>query len=140
MTNCGEGAGWTGYGHAGAVTVGIAKIPKDKEPKSLTLEECQALLAAAPERGKWGRKGGKFSKFAPKGAAKDTKASKDIKPAESAKPAKGISAKGAKGGKDAAAIPVKLAAKGKKTAVHKRAPAASKAHPKVKKKPAKKRA
>jgi DNA topoisomerase-1 len=117
-----------------------AKIPKDKEPKSLTLEECQALLAAAPERGKWGRKGGKFSKFAPKGAAKDTKASKDIKPAESAKPAKGMSAKGAKGGKDAAAIPVKLAAKGKKTAVHKRAPAASKAHPKVKKKPAKKRA
>jgi DNA topoisomerase I len=34
-----------------------AKIPKDKEPKSLTLEECQALLAAAPVRtfGKWGR-------------------------------------------------------------------------------------
>ena len=43
-----------------------AKIPKDKEPKSLTLEECQALLAAAPERGKWGRKGAKGSKFAPK--------------------------------------------------------------------------
>ena len=36
-----------------------AKIPKDKEPKSLTLEECRALLAAAPARtfGKWGRKG-----------------------------------------------------------------------------------
>ena len=32
-----------------------AKIPKGKEPKSLTLEECQALLAAAPVRtfGKW---------------------------------------------------------------------------------------
>src|SRR5271170_1015908 len=32
-----------------------AKIRKDKEPKSLTLEECRALLAAAPERtfGKW---------------------------------------------------------------------------------------
>ena len=27
-----------------------AKIPKDKTPKELTLEECQALLAAAPER------------------------------------------------------------------------------------------
>ncbi len=27
-----------------------AKIPKDKVPAELTLEECQALLAAAPER------------------------------------------------------------------------------------------
>jgi DNA topoisomerase-1 len=27
-----------------------AKIPKDKTPKALTLEECQALLASAPER------------------------------------------------------------------------------------------
>ncbi|MBV8784664.1 MAG: DNA topoisomerase I, partial [Gammaproteobacteria bacterium] len=35
-----------------------AKIPKDREPKSLTLEECQALLAAAPERGaRFGRFG-----------------------------------------------------------------------------------
>jgi DNA topoisomerase-1 len=33
------------------------KIPKDREPASLTLEECQAILAAAPERkGRWGRK------------------------------------------------------------------------------------
>jgi DNA topoisomerase-1 len=27
-----------------------AKIPKDKTPKELTLDECQAMLAAAPER------------------------------------------------------------------------------------------
>lgn len=28
-----------------------AKIPKDREPKSLSLEECVAMIAAAPERG-----------------------------------------------------------------------------------------
>ena len=33
------------------------KIPKDRDPKSLTLEECQAILAAAPERkGRWAKK------------------------------------------------------------------------------------
>jgi len=34
-----------------------AKIPKERDPKSLTLEECRALLAAAPERG------GRFGRF-----------------------------------------------------------------------------
>jgi DNA topoisomerase I len=34
-----------------------AKIPKDRDPKTLTIEECQALLAAAPERG------GRFGRF-----------------------------------------------------------------------------
>jgi len=32
-----------------------AKIPKEKEPAELTLEECQELLANAPARGKRGR-------------------------------------------------------------------------------------
>jgi len=33
------------------------KIPKDRDPKSLTLEECRALLAAAPAKNsRWGRK------------------------------------------------------------------------------------
>jgi DNA topoisomerase-1 len=33
------------------------KIPKERDPKSLTVEECQAIIAAAPERkGRWGRK------------------------------------------------------------------------------------
>ncbi|MGQ0384699.1 MAG: type I DNA topoisomerase [Gammaproteobacteria bacterium] len=34
-----------------------AKVPKDRDPATLTLEECQALLAAAPERkGRFGRR------------------------------------------------------------------------------------
>jgi DNA topoisomerase-1 len=87
-----------------------AKIPKDKDPKSLTLEECQALLAAAPERGKWGRKGGKGSKFAAKGAAKVAKGGKGASTAPQAEAAA------------AAPVRMKLAAKRKKTAVNKRAP------------------
>jgi DNA topoisomerase-1 len=47
-----------------------AKVPKDREPKSLTLEECRALLAQAPERGKgrWGR--GRRNTAAPTATAK----------------------------------------------------------------------
>jgi DNA topoisomerase-1 len=33
-----------------------AKIPKDREPKSLTLEECRELIAAAPDRRRRGAK------------------------------------------------------------------------------------
>src|SRR5579863_5102816 len=58
-----------------------AKIPKDRDPKSLKLEECQSLLAAAPVRtfGKWGRgrkgqNGAAKQQAAPKGRGGAAKA------------------------------------------------------------------
>jgi DNA topoisomerase I len=91
-----------------------AKIPKDKEPKSLTLEECQSMLAAAPVRtfGKWGRKNAK-AKTANSAAAKQA--------------AKKQAAAGAP-----AAAPAALAAKTVKAAASKKAPAAAAAAPKAK--------
>jgi DNA topoisomerase-1 len=47
-----------------------AKVPKDQEPKSLSLEDCQAALAAAPERR------GRKKAAAKKAAAKKKTASK----------------------------------------------------------------
>ena len=51
-----------------------AKVPKDRDPKSLTQEECEALIAAAPERGRRGKK-----KAAKKTAEKKAPAKKAAK-------------------------------------------------------------
>ncbi len=86
-----------------------AKIPKDRDPKTLTLPECQSMLAAAPARtfGKWGRKNKPGAKAAaPKGAAQ----------AGAAPNPKGASQR--------------LAAKGLKSPAKKRAPAEPSATPK----------
>ena len=51
-----------------------ARMPKDREPASLTLEECQALLEAAPERGRRGAAKKAATKKAPAKKAATKKA------------------------------------------------------------------
>ena len=65
-----------------------ARVPKDREPKSLTLEECKELLAAAPVRGKRGKK-----KAAKKTAKKKAAKKKTAKKKSSKKKAKKKAAK-----------------------------------------------
>ena len=107
-----------------------AKIPKDRDPKSLTLAECQAMIAAAPVRtfGKWGRKNVKGAAKGPgakaagatSGAAMPAgKAATSKTPSSKVPAAKPPTAKPS----TAKAAPQKLAAKGLKAAARKRAPA-----------------
>jgi DNA topoisomerase I len=122
-----------------------AKIPKDKEPKSLTLPECQALLAAAPLRtfGKWGRKNAKASAKGSKGNGA-SKAAGDGRPPASPATLKVSRSKAErpKTGKPKAAAPdagpgaavSRLAAKESKAAAKKRAPAEPAARTRAKKK------
>ena len=89
-----------------------AKIPKDRDPKSLNLEDCQSLLAAAPVRGfgKWGRRNAKAGAPA-KASGAPTKTN-------------GAGAAAAPGKRPPSArTTTRLAAKGSKAAAKKRAPA-----------------
>jgi DNA topoisomerase-1 len=72
-----------------------ARVPKDRDPKSLTLEECQELLAKAPARRK---RGGKKKAAAAKTKKKTTKkkTKKKKKKAGKKRAKKKVSAKAAK--------------------------------------------
>ncbi len=112
-----------------------AKIPKDRDPKSVTLEECRSMLAAAPVRtfGRWGKKKA-FNAKTGKGSGKAKAASTAAAAGESAAGAPaGDAAAGAKkrtapkpkpkpNAGLAADAPQRLAAKASKTAANKKAP------------------
>jgi DNA topoisomerase-1 len=83
-----------------------AKIPKDREPKTLTLDECRALLAAAPERGK-----GRFGRFAKKKTAPAAETAATEKPIKAAAKSKSTPAKTAKAPTSTTTAPVRAAAK-----------------------------
>ncbi len=98
-----------------------AKIPKDRDPKTLTLDECKELLAAAPERGK-----GRFGRFARKTATTAApaaeaaaapvpeKTAKAAKTAKGAAKAVGLKPDLQKTAKTAAKVPAKTPAAKKK--------------------------
>ncbi|MEO8161448.1 MAG: DNA topoisomerase, partial [Arenimonas sp.] len=93
------------------------KIPKDRDPKSLGLDECLAILAAAPARPQRGR-------FGKKSVAKKAPAKKVAKSANGAAAAKKAPAKKAARKKSATKkAPAKKAA-AKKVVVRKTSPAA----------------
>jgi DNA topoisomerase-1 len=93
-----------------------AKVPKDRDPASLSLEECRALLAAAPERkGRFGRRA-----KAPAAAAAEQPAA----PA-AAKPARTRRKAAADAGADAAPAKAAKPKPAKRKAAPKKKPAAA---------------
>jgi DNA topoisomerase-1 len=106
-----------------------AKVPKDREPNSLTLEECKAMLAAAPERG------GRFGRFrrgkqAPAPAGGEAAAGAPDASPKAARAA-GKGAAGKRTAAAAAAAPEGAAAHGKQVRTRARAAARSARKPRA---------
>jgi DNA topoisomerase-1 len=96
-----------------------ARIPKETDPKAITLEVCRELLAVAPLRGsRFGRK--KTANAKEQSAAKDAAAADGAAPA---KPKKKAAAKAAKKAEPVEIAPKKPAATKKKAAAPKKAAA-----------------
>jgi DNA topoisomerase-1 len=93
-----------------------AKVPKDRDPASLSLEECRALLAAAPERkGRFGRR----AKAPAAAAAEQPSAPAAAKPARTRRKA------AADAGADAAPAKAAKPKPAKRKAAPKKKPAAA---------------
>jgi len=86
-----------------------AKVPKERDPKSLTLEECRALLAAAPERG---ARFGRFKRGAKAAPAAEESAAAPASGGSGATARKGATRKA--GGIGAAAVSRKSGVAGRK--------------------------
>jgi DNA topoisomerase I len=101
-----------------------AKIPKDRDPKSLTLEDCHALLAAAPARGfgKWGRKNAKGGAPAKANGSSAT-ANEPAAATKASRTRKKAASPAATTAEPPVRAAARLAAKGSKAAAKKRAPA-----------------
>ncbi|KEZ79338.1 DNA topoisomerase I [Salinisphaera hydrothermalis] len=94
-----------------------ASVPKDMEPESLTLEQCQEIIAKAPEKKKRGRKNAKTSASKKaSSSAKTSKSSASKAKTSKAKTSKSKTANGKTATKKSASPKTKSASSKKSTA------------------------
>ena len=101
-----------------------ARMPKDRDPKTLTLEECRALLAAAPlrpARGRFGRRGRRAGarQGHSRGASRRSRVDASLRGGKGAEEGRGEEEGRGREAGAAAAVPKKKAAARKKAATAK---------------------